>query len=301
MPTPLVIDCMEQLLPVITHLVNSSLNNGHFPTEWKEALVKPLLKKMGLAALFNHLRPISNLQFVSKLTERAVSNQIFDHLMLHDLLPELQSTYRQKYSTETALLKVQNDLLLNMDCQQVTLLVLFHLSAAFDTVEHSILMHRLETSFGITGTVLKWFESYLSGRCQRVAFKDGISEIFPLTCDVPQGSCLGPLLFTMYASKLFEVIKGHLPTAHAYADDTQLYLSFKPGNSASELESIAAMERCIKAVRAWMTMDKLKLNEFLIIGTRQQLEKVNIISLSVGDYNREVKIDFRYEYRFRNI
>ena len=81
----------------------------------------------------------------------------------------------------------------------------------------------------------------------------------------------------MYASKLFDVIKEHLPTAHAYADDTQLYLSFKPGNGASEEESIAAMETCIKAVRTWMTKDKLKLNdsktEFLIIGTRQQLKK----------------------------
>ena len=289
MPMPLVIDCLELLLPIITHLVNSSLINGYFPTDWKEALVKPLLKKPGLAALFNHLRPISNLQFISKLVERAVYDQIYDHLMLHDLFPEYQSAYRQGYSTETALLKVQNDILLNMDCQQVTLLVLLDLSAAFDTVDHSILLHRLETSFGITGTVRKWFESYLSGRCQRIAFKDGISDIFPLTCGVPQGSCLGPLLFTMYASKLFDVIKEHLPTAHAYADDTQLYLSFKPGNGASEEESIAAMETCIKAVRTWMTKDKLKLNdsktEFLIIGTRQQLKKVNIVSLPVGDVN----------------
>ncbi|CAB3996996.1 Hypothetical predicted protein, partial [Paramuricea clavata] len=274
------------------YCVNSSLINGYFPTDWKEALVKPLLKNPGLAALFNHLRPISNLQFISKLVERAVYDQIYDHLMLHDLFPEYQSAYRQGYSTETALLKVQNDILLNMDCQQVTLLVLLDLSAAFDTVDHSILLHRLETSFGITGTVRKWFESYLSGRCQRIAFKDGISDIFPLTCGVPQASCLGPLLFTMYASKLFDVIKEHLPTAHAYADDTQLYLSFKPGNGASEEESIAAMETCIKAVRTWMTKDKLKLNdkydsktEFLIIGTRQQLKKVNIVSLPVGDVN----------------
>jgi hypothetical protein len=234
MPMPLVIDCLELLLPVITHLVNSSLIYGYFPSDWKEALVKPLLKKPGQAALFNHLRPISNLQFISKPAEQAVYDQIYDHLMLHDLFPEYQSAYRQGYCTETALLKVQNDILLNMDCQQVTLLVLLDLSAAFDTVDHSILLYRLETSFGITGTVRKWFESYLSGRCQRIAFKDGISDIFPLTCGVPQGSCLGPLLFTMYASKLFDVIKEHLPTAHAYADDTQLYFSFKPGNGASE-------------------------------------------------------------------
>ena len=104
---------------------------------------------------------------------------------------------------------------------------------------------------------------------------------------MPQGSCLGPLLFTIYSSKLFQVIKDHLPVAHAYADDTQLYLSFKPNSSSSQSEAIERMELCIKAIRAWMITDKLKLNddktEFLIIGTRQQLSKVHIEKLSVGD------------------
>ena len=108
-----------------------------------------------------------------------------------------------------------------------------------------------------------------------------------MACGVPQGSCLRPLLFTLYASKLFEVIKHHLPSAHAYADDTQLYVSFKPDCSASEAECFSAMENCIRAVRAWMIQDKMKLNddktEFLIIGTSQQLKKVRTDTLSVGD------------------
>ena len=83
------------------------------------------------------------------------------------------------------------------------------------------------THIGITGTALQWFSSYLGNRSQRVVFGDGVSESFYLACGVPQGSCLGPLLFTLYASKLFEVIKHHLPSAHAYADDTQLNVSFK--------------------------------------------------------------------------
>ena len=115
-----------------------SLVHGYFPQVWKEALVKPLLKKAGLAADFSNLRPISNLKFISKLTERAVYNQTYDHLMANDLLPKLQSAYRKRYSTETALLKIYNDILLSMNQQHVTLLVLLDLSAAFDTVDHSI-------------------------------------------------------------------------------------------------------------------------------------------------------------------
>ena len=246
MPMTLLLDCLDEVLPVISYLVNSSLVHGYFPMDWKEALVKPLLKKPGLEAQVKNLRPISNLQFISKLAGRSAYEQTYDHLITHNLIPELQSAYRKRYSTETALLKVQNDILLNMDRQHVTLLVLLDLSAAFDTVNHDILLRRLKTTFGITGTALQWFSSYLGNRSQRVVFGDGVSESYYLACGVPQGSCLGPLLFTLYASKLFEVIKHHLPSAHAYADATQLYVSFKPDCSASEAECFSAMEKCIR-------------------------------------------------------
>ena len=104
---------------------------------------------------------------------------------------------------------------------------------------------------------------------------------------VPQGSCLRPLLFSAYASKLFEVIKLYLPNAHAFADDTQLYLSFNPDNSLNEAEAVHAMAQCIRATKALMQSDKLKLNEnkteVMLIGTRQQLSKVNLGTLTVGD------------------
>ena len=130
-----------------------------------------------------------------------------------------------------------------MNRQHVFLLVLLDLSAAFDTVDHTILLRRFETSFGVTGDVLKWIASYLSARSQRVMIDGVLSDRFDLSFGVPQGSCLGPLLFSAYASKLFQVIKNHLPNAHAYADNTQLYLSFKPDSSMGEMEARGALER----------------------------------------------------------
>ena len=128
--------------------------------------------------------------------------QTQEHLVRSELYPTLQSAYRAGHSTETALVKLHNDILLNMDNQRVTLLVLLHLSSAFDTVDHEVLIRRLAITFGIADTALQWFRSYLAGRSQRVLLNGSFSEDFSLPHGVPQGSCLGPLLFTIYASKL---------------------------------------------------------------------------------------------------
>ena len=205
----------------------------------------------------------------------------------NELFPVLQSAYRKGHSTETALLRVVNDILSNMNKEHVSILVLLDLSGAFDTIDHAILLCRLDTSFGITDAALAWFSSYLSGRSQRVLVNGERSDWHLLPFGVPQGSCLGPLLFSAYASKLFEIIKLYLPNAHTFADDTQLYLYFNPDNSLDEAEAVHAMEQCIGAIRAWMQADKLKLNEnkteVMLIGTRQQLSRVNLGTLTVGD------------------
>ena len=157
MPTSLVVSAVDELLPSISLILNSSLSLGYFPEVWKAALVDPRLKKSGQAASLTNLRPVSNLlQFISKLTERAVRDQTAEHISRSGLYPLLQSAYRAGHSTETALLKVQNDILLAMDRQHVTLLVLLDLRAAFDTVNHRVLLRRLEFTYGITGTTLQW-------------------------------------------------------------------------------------------------------------------------------------------------
>ena len=271
---------------MISRMVNVSLQHGYFTDDWKRAVVHPMLKKSGLQLINKNFRPVSNLQFTSKLTEKAVAVQLQEHMLVNGLFPELQSAYRQHHSTETALLKVKNDLLMAMDKGQVTLLVLLDLSSAFDTVEHEILLDRLRSTIGLRGKVLSWFESYLKGRSQQVSINGTLSKPFDLKCGVPQGSCLGPLLFTIYVSKLFQILQHHLPSVHTYADDTQLYLSFKPSDSSSEVEAVSAMQKCISDVRSWMREDQLMLNddktEFLIIGTRQQLSKISIQSIKIG-------------------
>ena len=146
---------------------------------------------------------------------------IISQCLQNGLFPEMQSAYREHHSTETALLKVKNDILTNMDTGHVTLLVLLDLSAAFDTVDHDVLIHRLQSLLGLRGSALQWFRSYLEGRSQQVTINGALSKKFDLECGVPQGSCLGPLLFTIYASKLFSIIKSHQPSAYSYADDTQ--------------------------------------------------------------------------------
>ena len=129
------------------------------------------------------------------------------------------------------------------------------------------------------------FYNTSKGRSQQVSINGTLSKKMDMCCGVPQGLFLGPLLFTLYVSKLFNIIKSHLPSVHSYADDTQLYFSFCPSDSTEELDALASMERCIADVRAWMTEDKLMLNddktEFLIIGSRRQLSKVSISSIRV--------------------
>ena len=205
-------------------MINLSLSNGCFPDAWKCALISPLLKKLGLDLLFQNFRPVSNLPYVSKLTEKAVVDQLNDHTESNELLPENASAYRRDHSTETALIKVQSDMFAAMENQHVTLLVMVNLGAAFDTVNHEMLLNRMESRFGIGGTVLDWFGSYLDGKKQKVLVNNAMSEEMYLNCGVPQGSCLGPVLFVIYISSLYDVISRHLPNVHGYADDHQLYL-----------------------------------------------------------------------------
>ena len=151
-----------------------------------------------------------------------------------------------------------NDLLSASDNGQESVLVLLDMSAAFDTIDHNILLHRLQTRFGIEGTVIKWFSSYLHDRTQSVLINGSESNSHCLEYGVPQGSVLGPPEYTFYTSPISDIISSHKVDHMIYADDTQLYLSFTPSERSS---AIQRLERCVSAVMDWATTNKLKIND----------------------------------------
>ena len=201
----------------------------------KEALLRPLLKKPNLdLQQFKNFRLVSNLSFVSKLTERAVCDQLLEYTAMTGKLDGMQSAYRADHSTETALLKVKTDILNDMDNKKVNFLILLDLSATFDTVSFCLLMNRLLNRFGITGTVLKWIESYLTEWTQRVMIDEFSSDPVMLKCGVLQGSVLGPILYTLFTSPVGDISRSHNKGYHRFADDTQNYHSFTPSKAGDK-------------------------------------------------------------------
>jgi len=208
-PTWLVKQFAKELAPFLSVLFNRSLQTGTFPASQKAAIIiTPVLKKSSLDPHdMNSYRPISNLSFVSKLLERCVNDQLNEHLSANGLLPDMQSAYRKHHSTETAVLNVLSDVYAAADVKQVTLLCLLDLSAAFDTVDHDILIRRLQHTYGLHDTVLQWFRSYLTDRSQSVWYNGQMSLSVTIRFSVPQGSVLGPNLFVLYAAPVIAIAR----------------------------------------------------------------------------------------------
>ena len=186
LPTVLLKSCLDTLLKPITDIMNASLCSGLFPDEFKHAHVNPLLKKTSLSKEdLNNYRPVSNLSFISKILEKVVASRLRSHISSNCLSNVSQSAYNGSHSTETALLKVHNDVTLNIVKGKVTALTLLDLSAAFDTIDHGILIKCLSFWYGISGTALNWFLSYLTGRHQTIKIANCFSAALPTSCSVP--------------------------------------------------------------------------------------------------------------------
>jgi len=166
---PVLLEFSDVLVPVIQKIVNLSLTTSIVPTLFKEAVVKPLIKKHNLdPEVLSNYRPVSNLLYLSKILERVVADQLKAYLDVNELQVKCQSAYRNGHSTETTLLRVLNDLLSMIDGGDAALLVLLDLSVAFDTIDHDLLLDRLQNKLGLDSVVLSWFRSYSHDRSQRV-------------------------------------------------------------------------------------------------------------------------------------
>lgn len=269
-PTWLFKSCAYDLAPFITLLFNNSLQLGTFPEQFKYASLTPILKKASLDPCEpSSYRPISNLPVLSKILERAVLTQLLKYLHNNNLLHDFQSAYRQHHSTESAVTKVLSDIYKAADDGLCTVLCMLDLSAAFDSVDHDLLLCKLSANLGIRDNVLKWFKSYLADRYQRVTFQGEESVFVKMSSGVPQGSVLGPILFLLYSGEVLDLILSHGLFVHAYADDLQIY-GHADRKSIADLKSM--ISSCVSSVHDWMCSNRLKLNpsktEVILLGSK---------------------------------
>ncbi len=250
------------VVPALTRIIITSLQTGVFPSAFRQARITPLLKKPTLnPSLLENYRLVS---LLPKTLERVVFNQVSAFLTQNNLLDSNQSGFITGYSTETSLLSVVEALRFARADSKFSILILLNLSAAFDTANHQILLSTLLVKV-ISGTALQWFKSYLSDRSFKVSWRGEVSKSQHLTTGVPQGSVLGPLLFSAYMASLGSVIQKHGSSYHCYADDTQLYLLFYPKDPTIA----ACISACLTDISRWMKDHHLQLNlaktELLVI------------------------------------
>ena len=218
--------------------------------------------------VLSNCRPIWNLPFLSKVLEKAISKQPCSFLLPTHILEVFKSGFTPFHSTETALVKVLNNLLFASDSGYISVLMLLDLSAAFDTVDHLILLDRFENLVGIGEQALSWFRSYLSDQYQFVNFNNLNCHQSTIRYGVPQGSVLEPLLFSLYMLPLGQIIRKHSINFRCYADDTQLYLSVKP----VEVTQLSKMEACLLDIKEWMAQNFFLFNsdktEIMVVGPK---------------------------------
>ena len=255
--------------PSLTYIINHAIISCCFPDDWKVARVLPLHKK-GPRNLPENYRPISILPAISKIIERILYDQLYDYLSANDILCERQFGFRRLHSTASALLDSTNSWYLNMDRKMFNLVVFLDLKKAFDTVNHEILLRKMEI-YGVTGNALNLMKSYLTDRKQICQLNGVSSTENQIGCGIPQGSILGPLFFLLYINDLPECLRQTTP--RLFADDTNLTAT---GKTVEEVER--AMNGDLECVKNWLLANKLSLNvaktEFLLIGSHYNIRTI---------------------------
>lgn len=246
---------LPYILPAITHIFNNIIVTSTFPTAWKIAKILPALKKKASSNSPAEYRPIAILPFLSKVMEKIIHKQMSVFIQRNKLLCTNQSGFRPYHSCTSALLKVTDDIRVAMDKDLITFVTLLDFSKAFDTVDHTQLLLKLKRLFGFSSPAIKLIKTYLGGRKQAVAVNNAMSDLIATSAGVPQGSILGPLLFTIFINDLPTIIK--YSSLHMYADDVQLYISCK-----LDLIKDAAckLNEDLRKILDWSEVNSLKLN-----------------------------------------
>ena len=258
----------------LTHIINLSITTGGIPDDFKMTRIVPLYKKNSKTHVGNY-RPISVLSVIAKVFEKVVFMQLSDYLSKNRLLYEFQSGFRSSYSTDTCLIHLTDYIKLENGKGNFTGMVLLDLQKAFDTVDHTILLNKLKW-LGADDLTVQWFISYLTGRTQVTDIGGTMSEPKGVTCGVPQGSILGPLLFLLYVNDMASAVRCKLLL---YADDSALIAS---GKNVADIESTLSSE--LEYVSNWLMDNKLSLHlgktQSILFGTKRRLStgvKLNVI------------------------
>ena len=276
----------------ITKIFNKSLETATYPDDWKRGNVSPI-HKGGSPLDANNYRPITLLPIISKVMERLVRRQLQSYILENNLLSCFQSAFRPNHSTEDVLVKSVDDWLSAMDNKCLNVCTFLDVRKAFDCVDHQILLTKL-CRLGVERSSLNWFSSFLQGRYQRVSTKVHKSTWFPCMRGVPQGSVLGPLLFSLYINDLPDVVT--TGSINIFADDTCLYTS---GYCISD--TISSVNKNLDRVHAWFKDNKMELNlsktKSMIIGcSRLRHRYIEGSSFRIMIYDQPVEIVSKYKY-----
>ena len=282
-------EAFQILLPEVTHLNNLSIEKSNFPSAWKLALVIPIPKTGDLTNVKNY-RPISLFPLPGKILEKLVHKQLTDFLDGESLLIEEQHGFRRNHSTIHSVAQLANYVNLKMDSKMCTLATYIDFKKAFDCVQHPVLLGKLG-GLRLSGSVIDWATSYLSGRSQKVLANGTCSTTLPITQGVPQGSVLGPLFYIIYANDLIQTVQNC--EIALYADDTVLFTANKSFPS-----SVRKMQTDLDSLSHWCKINGIKVNtdksKVMVFGSTASLDKLPDYMLHIDEAPLQIVNSYRY-------